>query len=124
MGKSMQKDDSKSKALSDRISVLEKQKYEIDNKTRELETERSSLTFKVAQLEKDKVSLSKNIKDLEAAKEELSKKIQNSSPTTSASPSDKKSKDDISKLQQENKGLKKEKDDLGKTLKAVEKDLK
>merc|ERR1711962_1894252 len=125
--KSMQKDDSKSKALSDRISVLEKQKYDIDTKTRELETEKSSLTFKVSQLEKDKDSLNKKIKDLETAKEDLSKKIQNASSSTAASSNDKndkKSKEDVSKLQQENKGLKKEKDDLGKTLKAIEKDLK
>merc|ERR1711962_1740552 len=125
--KSMQKDDSKSKALSDRISVLEKQKYEIDTKTRELETEKSSLTFKVSQLEKDKDSLNKKIKDLETAKEDLSKKIQNASSSTAAASNDKndkKSKEDVSKLQQENKGLKKEKDDLGKTLKAIEKDLK
>merc|ERR1711974_174540 len=67
--KSMQKDDNKSKALTDRISLLEKQKYELDTKTRTLETEKSSLAHKVSQLEKEKESSSKKLKDLESAKE-------------------------------------------------------
>merc|ERR1712233_298266 len=112
--KSMQKDDNKSKALTDRISLLEKQKYELDTKTRTLETEKSSLAHKVSQLEKEKESSSKKLKDLESAKEELAKQVENS-----ASPTwDKKSKEDVQKLQKENQNLKKEKD-LRKNIKDV-----
>merc|ERR1711994_1203274 len=45
--KNMGKEDNKTKALSDRITVLEKQKYELDKKSADLETEKSSLNFKV-----------------------------------------------------------------------------
>lgn len=122
----LQKDDNNTKAFTDRISLLEKQKYEIDTKTRELDTEKNALTFKVTQLQKDKDNLNKKIKDLEVAKEELAKKLQEgvTSSSSSSNNNDKKSKDDISKLQKENQGLKKEKESLGKSLKAVEKDLK
>ena len=119
-----QKDDNKSKALTDRISLLEKQKYELDTKSRNLETEKSSLAHKVSQLEKEKESNSKKLKDLESAKEELSKQVENSDGKPGSPGNDKKSKEELQKLQKENQTLKKEKDDLGKSLKSVEKDLK
>merc|ERR1711936_360008 len=122
--KSMQKDDNKSKALTDRISLLEKQKYELDTKSRNLETEKSSLAHKVSQLEKEKESNSKKLKDLESAKEELTKQVENSDGKPGSPGNDKKSKEELQKLQKENQTLKKEKDDLGKSLKSVEKDLK
>merc|ERR1719410_851499 len=122
--KSMQKDDNKSKALTDRISLLEKQKYELDTKSRNSETEKSSLAHKVSQLEKEKESNSKKLKDLESAKEELTKQVENSDGKPGSPGNDKKSKEELQKLQKENQTLKKEKDDLGKSLKSVEKDLK
>ena len=110
---SMQKD-GKSKALTDRISLLEKQKHELETKTRSLESDKSSLSSKVSQLEKDKELTAKKMKDLEESTKQV-----NGSGSSSASSSP-----DLSKLQKENQTLKKEKDDLGKTMKAIEKDLK
>jgi len=72
--KNMGKDDNKTKALSDRITVLEKQKYELDKKSADLETEKSSLNFKVNQMEKEKETFISKIKILESVKDELSKK--------------------------------------------------
>ena len=120
----MQKDDNKSEALTDRISLLEKQKYELDTKSRNLETEKSRLVHKVSQLEKEKESKSKKLKYLESVKEELTKQVENSDGKPGAPGNDKKSKEELQKLQKENQTLKKEKDDLGKSLKSVEKDLK
>ena len=119
-----QKDDNKSKALTDRISLLEKQKYELDTKSRNLEAKKIRLVHKVSLLEKEKESKSKKLKDLESVKEELTKQVENSDGKPGAPGNDKKSKEELQKLQKENQTLKKEKDDLGKSLKSVEKDLK
>merc|ERR1712243_503007 len=73
--KNMGKEDNKTKALSDRITVLEKQKYELDKKSADLETEKSSLNFKVNQMEKEKETFISKIKILESVKDELSKKV-------------------------------------------------
>jgi len=123
--KNMTKDDNKNKALSDRITVLEKQKYELDKKSTDLETEKSSLTYKVNQMEKEKETFNSKIKILESVKEELSKKVKEAEQKVKSTPlptADK--KEDLIKLQKENQTLKKDKDDLGKSLKQIEKDLR
>merc|ERR1712223_1674712 len=81
------------------------------------ETEKSSLAHKVSQLEKEKESNSKKLKDLESAKEELTKQVENSDGKPGSPGNDKKSKEELQRLQKENH-------DLGKSLKSVEKDLK
>jgi len=123
--KNMQKDDNKTKALSDRITILEKQKYELDKKSAELETDKSSLSYKVNQMEKEKETTNSKIKILESVKEELTKKVKEAEQKVKlTTPSLNDKKEDLLKLQKENLNLKKEKDDLGKSLKQIEKDLR
>lgn len=123
--KNMNKDDNKGKALSDRITVLEKQKYDLDKKSAELETEKSSLSYKVNQMEKEKDTFNSKIKILESVKEELSKKLKDvEQKVKSTTPSSNDKKEDLTKLQKENQALKKDKDELGKSLKQIEKDLR
>jgi len=111
----LKKDGNNGKAMSDRISVLEKQKYELDKNVSELETEKNSLTFKVDALEKDKISLGNKLKDLENSKSDAQKK---------GNKDGNQSKEEVTKLHFENGTLKKEKDELSKSLKQIEKDLK
>merc|ERR1712215_615885 len=73
--KDMQKDDNKTKVLSDRITVLEKQKHDYEKQSSDLETEKSSLSFKVNQMEKEKDTLNTKIKVLESLKDELTRKL-------------------------------------------------
>merc|ERR1712123_37277 len=121
----MNKSDDKSKALSDRITVLEKQKYELDKKSADLETEKSSLSYKVNQMEKDKDTFNSKIKILESVKEELTKKVKEAEQKhKSTTPAANDKKEDLTKLQKENQSLKKDKDELGKSLKQIEKDLR
>lgn len=126
---SMQKDD-KSKVLSDRITQLEKHKYDLDTRISQLESDKSSLGKKVSELEKDKFGLENKIKEQEKTVTELTKKLAEAESSVqklssaSGQPGDKKSKDELSKLHKENMELRKEKDDLTKTLKIIEKDLK
>merc|ERR1711915_217763 len=122
--KNLTKEDTKSMALADRITVLEKQKYELDQKTSDLETEKSSLNFKVNQMEKEKETFNSKIKILESVKDELTKKLKEAEQKMKSTTHANDKKEDFTKLQKENQTLKKDKDDLGKSLKQIEKDLR
>merc|ERR1711892_1235533 len=123
--KNMQKDDNKTKVLSDRITVLEIQKYELEKKSTDLETDKSSLSYKVNQMEKEKDTVNAKIKALESVKEEMTKKLKEAEQKVkSTGPSSNDKKEDLVKLQKENLSLKKDKEDLGKSMKQIEKDLR
>ena len=97
----MQKEDN-AKSLSDRISLLEKQKSELDKKSFDLENEKSTLSEKVAALEADKKSLSGKIQELQSEKDDMTKKVKTAVDKVRSSGD---SNDDLKKLQKENQTL-------------------
>merc|ERR1711974_143114 len=66
--KSMQKDDNKSKALTDRISLLERQKYELDTKTRTSEMRKVVSHIKSPSWRKRRNRAARNLKTLNQPK--------------------------------------------------------
>ena len=121
----------KQQVLANKITQLEQQKTQLEKKCNDLDSEKSRIESRVVELEESKKGLDAKIKEAEKEKTDLKKKIQEldskkgaQQQTASTGPGDKKSKEELQKLQKENKDLRKDKDDLAKTLKVIEKDLK
>ena len=114
------------KAQTAKIQSLQKTNSELDIKFNKVQKEKSELESRLAPLEKDKSTLTAKLSTLEGEKKALNKRIEELTAKAKGGNQDqlKKVQLEVSNLKKESQGFRKDKEDLCRSFKAVEKEIK
>ena len=109
-----------------KIQSLEKSNLDLDKKASQMQKDKSELQAKIAPLEKEKATLTAKVSTLENEKKTLNKRIEEISAKAKNGNQEqlKKVQAELANVKKESLTARREKDEIGKSFKVLEKELR